>query len=134
MQWDTTQYAGFSTASPWLPVNDNYQTVNVATEEKDTGSALNYFRKMTQLRNENPVLVYGDYKILQQEHPTVYAYTRTLGEAKMLVVLNFSEDESSIELPAFGQVQKTEINNYPNATVEGNTIQLKPYQAVIFSM
>ena len=134
MQWDTTQYAGFSTTSPWLPVNANYQTVNVAIEDNDPQSVLNYFRRMTRLRNDHPVLVYGDYELLQREHPTVYAYTRTLGGEKMLILLNFSESDSTIELADLERAQDILINNYEDVAVTGNTLHLKPYQAVIFTL
>ena len=98
MQWDASENSGFSIKRPWLPVNKNYKTVNVATHEKDINSVLNHFKKMVSIRKENLVLVYGKYTLIQKEHETIYAYTRTLDENKMLVLLNFSKEKSSITL------------------------------------
>ena len=131
MQWDTTKNAGFSNETPWLPVHKNHTTVNVLNQENDQNSVLNHFRKMVALRKDNLLLVYGNYEIIQEEHPTIYAYSRTLDDEKMTVLLNFSESESSISLPNFDHSKKVLINNYNEFSVDKNTITLKPYQAVV---
>ena len=131
MQWDDTNNAGFSSETPWLPVHENHTTVNVATQQNDHNSVLNHFRKMVALRKDNLLLVYGNYEIIQEEHPTIYAYSRTLDDEKMTVLLNFSESESSISLPNFDHSKKVLINNYNEFSVDKNTITLKPYQAVV---
>src|SRR4029079_3485041 len=74
MQWDSSAHAGFTTGSPWLKVNQNYLSINVAAQEKDPSSCLNYFRKMVKLRKENLALVYGKYALLDKNNPNVYAY------------------------------------------------------------
>ena len=131
MQWDASKNAGFSNETPWLPVHKNHTTVNVLNQENDQNSVLNHFRKMVALRKDNLLLVYGDYEIIQEEHPTIYAYSRTLDDEKMTVLLNFSESESSISLPNFDHSKKVLINNYNEFSVDKNTITLKPYQAVV---
>ncbi len=134
MQWDATAHAGFTTGTPWLPANQNYPEINVAAEEKDPGSVLNYFKKMVQLRKDNPVLTYGDYRILQPEHPDVYAYTREWEGKKMLVVLSFSKNGSNITLPELTSKYDVAIANYPSLDIKGQTIVLQPYQAVILAL
>jgi oligo-1,6-glucosidase len=134
MQWDSTKNAGFTSGIPWKRVNDNYTEINVAAQDKDPNSILNHFRKMTRVRKENPVLVYGQYEILERAHPTVYAYTRTLDADKMLVLLNFSEESSSISLSELGNIEATVINNYSELQIENNAIKLLPYQAVILKV
>ena len=131
MQWDASKNAGFSNETPWLPVHKNHTTVNVLNQENDQNSVLNHFRKMVALRKDNLLLVYGNYEIIQEEHPTIYAYSRTLEDEKMTVLLNFSESESSISLPNFDHSKKVLINNYNEFSVDKNTITLKPYQAVV---
>ena len=131
MQWDASKNAGFSNETPWLPVHKNHTTVNVLNQENDQNSVLNHFRKMVALRKDNLLLVYGNYEIIQEEHPTIYAYSRTLEDQKMTVLLNFSESESSISLPNFDHSKKVLINNYNEFSVDKNTITLKPYQAVV---
>lgn len=134
MQWDASDKANFTTGEPWLSVNSNHTNINVAAQDEDPNSILNYFRSMVKLRKENPVLVYGTYELLQAEHPDVYAYTRTLNNEKMLVILNFKEHSSSIELEEVKDIDKTIINNYDSISIETKMISLKPYQAVILSL
>lgn len=89
---------------------------------------------MTKVRKENPVLVYGQYELLQEAHPTVYAFTRMLDDEKLLVLLNFSEEASTIQLPDIPLTGKQLINNYEKLEVENNTANLLPYQAVILAV
>ena len=131
MQWDDLEHAGFTSGNPWLPVNDNYKDINVSVEDKKPNSILNHFRNMVKLRKENPVLIYGAYQLLQEKHPDIYAYTRTLDDQKMLVLLNFSDHGSAIQLPEIKSIQKTRINNYKSLAIENEKITLEPYQAVI---
>lgn len=134
MQWDNTKNAGFTTGIPWLPVNKNYSAINVAAEEKDSASVLNHCRKMVKLRKENPVLVYGEYKLIQPEHQAIYAYSRKLNGKEMLVLLNFTEKNSSIQLQEKNLIKKEVINNYESVKVENGVVSLQPYQAVIFAV
>ena len=131
MQWDATKNAGFSNETPWLPVHENHSTVNVLDQENDQNSVLNHFRKMVALRKDNLLLVYGNYAIIQDDHPTIYAYSRTLEDQQMIILLNFSELESSISLPNFDHNKEVLINNYNEFSIDENTITLKPYQAVV---
>lgn len=134
MQWNETSQAGFTTGTPWKQVNPNYAEINVAKQEQNPNSALNHFRRMAKLRNTNPVLVYGDYTILQKEHPEVYAYTRILDDKKLLVLLNFSQNKVTINLPEIASTQSTLINNYDSFETEGSTANLLPYQSVIVAL
>ena len=131
MQWDDTNNAGFSSETPWLPVHENHTTVNVATQQNDHNSVLNHFRKMVALRKENLLLVYGEYEIIQEEHPTIYAYSRTLDDEQMKILLNFSESTSKINLLDLGLYKEVLINNYNELLIDKNTITLQPYQAVV---
>ncbi|MDF1698329.1 MAG: alpha-glucosidase [Saprospiraceae bacterium] len=132
MQWNDTENAGFTEGKPWKRVNSNYKQINVALQNNDPNSVLNHFRKMTQLRKEHLVLVYGTYQLLQKEHPEIYAFTRMLDQEKVLVLLNFSSEASSITLPEAASIQETLINNYNSTNVKGDSISLLPYQAVLF--
>ena len=131
MQWDDTNNAGFSSETPWLPVHENHTTVNVATQQNDHNSVLNHFRKMVALRKDNLLLVYGEYEIIKEEHPTIYAYSRTLDDEQMKILLNFSESTSKINLLDLGLYKEVLINNYNELLIDKNTITLQPYQAVV---
>lgn len=134
MQWDDSENAGFTTGTPWKRVNDNYREINVAAQNNDPNSILQHFRNMTRVRKEHPVLVYGNYEILQKEHPDIYAFKRTSGEEQMLVLLNFSKDLATIELSELGREREVIINNYPEVQIDGNQASLMPYQAIIFQI
>lgn len=136
-QWNNSTNTGFTTGTPWLKINDNYKTINVATEEKDVNSPLNYFKKMVALRKNSPALVYGSYKLFDAANPKIYAYTRTQGNEELLVILNFSNKIVDYSLPE--ELQSFSgasilINNYPEVATNKkiNSLQLKPWQAVIF--
>ncbi len=133
-QWDSTVNAGFSTGKPWLKVNPNYKTVNVAAEEKDTNSALHYFRKMVRLRKGDLTLVYGKYTLLDKDNPQVYAYTREGKEEKILVLLNFSARNAVFRMPGATGDAKVLIGNYPampGTITPGGGITLRPYEAIV---
>ena len=133
MQWDASEHAGFTSGNPWLPVNSNYVDVNTEAELADENSVLNHFKKMTALRKESEVLIYGDYALLLPEHPQVYAYTRSLGDEQFLVMLNFSKEKVSVTLEELGNFSELKINNYSNLNKKANELQLEPYQAVILA-
>jgi oligo-1,6-glucosidase len=134
MQWNGSKNAGFTTSTPWKKVNPDYKDIHVAKQDKDPTSVLNHFRKMVKLRNENKVLVYGKYELLDKNNEDIYAYTRILDGEKMLVLLNFTDQDSSITSPQIQQLAEIQINNYSSLAINNHTITLKPYQAVIVSL
>src|SRR5215469_4620540 len=104
MQWDQSANAGFSSAKPWLPVPDSYQTHNVASEEKDPSSILNFYKHLLALRHTDPALLEGEYAPLNESDPNVLAYLRRYKNEAVLVVLNMSSSEhkTSFDLAAKG--------------------------------
>jgi oligo-1,6-glucosidase len=130
-QWDATANAGFTTGTPWLKVNPNYLAINEAVENKDSASVLNHFRRAIALRKKHAVLVYGQYHLLDAANPSIYAYTRTQGAEKVLVVLNFSSSPRTWSLPKGLQLTgKTWLNNYSTLKASA-TLELQPWQAVV---
>ena len=90
MQWNDSPNAGFSRATPWLPVPASYKTHNVASELADPASVLQFYRHLLTLRHREPALLYGDYVALNQENPDVLSYLRRYKDGAVLVVLNMS--------------------------------------------
>ena len=134
LQWDATANAGFTTGTPWLKINPNYSTVNVAAQEKDSASVLNHFRRATAARKAHPVLVYGAYELLDAANPHVYAYTRTQGADKALVVLNFTSEKRAWPLPAGLALGGAPwLNNYPDFAA-GTALALRPWQALVLPL
>ena len=132
-QWDGTANAGFTTGIPWIAVNPNYKMINSEEEEKDPKSCLNYFRKLVQLRKNNPALVYGNYHLLDRDNPTVYAYTREGGGMKYLILLNFSSKKSQVNtgIPLTGA--KLVLSNDQRVQASPVTY-LNPYEACIYQL
>jgi len=96
MQWNGTPNAGFTTGIPWLPVPLAYQTHNVASEQKDPNSILNFYKNLLALRHTNKALLDGDYVALNQDDPNVYSYLRSYKGQAVLVVLNMSENPQNV--------------------------------------
>jgi oligo-1,6-glucosidase len=127
-QWDASPNAGFTTGRPWLKVNPDYATVNVAAEEKDPRSPLQYFRSLVRLRKDHPVLVYGRYTLLDAANPDVYAYTRDLDGTRMLVLLNFRDRPARATTGLDLGHATPLVGNYPDPSRTG---ELRPYEAVV---
>lgn len=132
MQWDATEKGGFTSGTPWLPVNENTKTINVVAQQEDPSSILNHFRAMTALRTSNPVLIYGDYELLDTEDQ-IYAYLRSYEGQKVLVVLNYSKEDSTLDLSNY-KWSDILINNYEDLETADGKAVLKPYQAVILKL
>jgi len=135
MQWDASPNAGFTTGTPWLKVNPNYIEINAKAEISNANSIYHYYRKLIQLRKKYDVIVYGKYELLLPEHQEIFAYTRTRGDEKLLVICNFFEGQPMFELPEHITYQSAEllISNYPEKlTHELESIQLRPYDASVF--
>jgi oligo-1,6-glucosidase len=90
MQWDAGPAAGFTTGTPWLPVNANHVTVNAAQQRLDPGSVFHHYRRLIELRHTQPVVVSGDLTMLLPDDEQVYAYTRRLDDVTLLVLVNVS--------------------------------------------
>jgi oligo-1,6-glucosidase len=133
IQWNATENAGFTTAKPWLKVNPNFKTLNVEAQEKDLNSPLNYFRKIVKLRKENPVLIYGKYTLLDKDNPKVFAYSRELEGKKMLVLLNFTADNATVNTGIDLKNAKIISSNYFNLDLINFSI-LRPYEALIIEI
>jgi oligo-1,6-glucosidase len=135
MQWDSAGNAGFTTGKPWLTINANKASVNVATSEKDKNSILNYVRKMINLRNANKdVLVYGKYELLDAANPDVYSYTRSDGKTTFLILLNFRKVAGKAALPANYVLGEELINNLQPVQLRDGGILLQPYQSCVIKL
>lgn len=130
MQWDDSENAGFTTGTPWIGVNPNYKTINAKAALADEDSVFHYYQKLIALRKEQPILVYGRYALLEPDHESLYVYTRTLEEQKMLVICNFTKEEVSYEIPAEFGAKQVLISNYGRDGAEG-AITLKAYEALV---
>lgn len=130
MQWSDEAHAGFSSATPWLKVNPNYEGINVARQQQEPESVLNFYRALIRLRKSEPTLVYGRYQLLMEAHPQIYAYTRTLDEDRLLILCNLSGEEAHCDeqqMPSDGLAPL--LMNYATAA---ETLRLRPWEARIY--
>ena len=130
MQWDDSAYAGFSTAKPWIMVNPNYTKINAKDQINREDSVFKYYQKLIKLRHESELIVYGTYDLILDDDKDIYAYIRTLGDEKLIVYCNFSENTREVELPEEFTNGKVLISNYIDAKVN-HKITLRPYEAIV---
>jgi alpha-glucosidase len=101
MQWDDSEFAGFSTAKPWLPVPPNKSTINVKAEEADPNSLLNWYRALIRLKKTNPTFISGEQVMLDTENTKVLSWLRKGPEKSAVVVAtNFTAEPQTVNLDA----------------------------------
>ena len=91
MQWDASANAGFTTGTPWMRVTSNYTEINAADAVADPESVFHHYRKLIAFRHASDIVVHGDFDLLLPDHEQVFAYTRTLGGKRLLVLANCSD-------------------------------------------
>lgn len=129
MQWDNSEYAGFSTHKPWL-MPTNQAEVNVK-DELVTGEIFAYYQKLIKLRKTQPIISLGDFKPLLENDPQVFAYLRDYKGQTLVVLNNFYGKSTTVQLPdsLANRSGKILISNYPEQTTVRPKIELKPYQS-----
>jgi alpha-glucosidase len=136
MQWDASQMAGFSTANKtWLGINPNYHVINVEAQRNDPDSIFSFYKKLIQLRKDNPLFVYGKYELLLANHPRLFVYIRTLGNKKAIVINNFSEAATRFRVPGGVAFKSSELvlNNYEGADMKlRKEFTLQPYETRVY--
>lgn len=135
MQWNDEPHAGFTSGTPWIQVNPNYKEINAEKELADENSVFHYYKKLIQLRKHHDIIVYGGYEPLMEEDSRVFAYIRKLGEEKLLVLCNFTDEELQVSIPEefYGEDVERLISNYEQPARE-NKNRLLPYEAVVYIM
>lgn len=130
IQWDDTENAGFSTGTPWMPVNPNYREINARAAMADPESVFHYYQKLIALRKQYPVIVYGNYQLLLEDSEELFVYTREYEGEKLLVVCSFTDKEMGFEIPKEFQGAQCLIANYENS-YDSEKMVLKPYEAFV---
>ena len=131
VQWSDAPNAGFTTAAePWFYVNQNYPEINVAREEDDPDSILNFYRRALALRKGSDTLLFGDYREFFPRSASLYMYERTYRGERVLVVVSFWHFNQRWRLPEahFPQGAELLLSNYPDAAMG----TLRPYEAQVW--
>ena len=137
VQWDDSEHAGFTSGTPWIKVNPNYEQINVEQALADPDSIWYYYQRLIRLRKQNPIMVYGTYDLILEAHEEIYAFTRTLGDERLLVILNFTANTPVFALPATITFAETEllIGNYAvDPAEEIRRLTLRPFEARVYRL
>ena len=126
MQWDDGEYAGFSKVKPWIKVNANKNSINVAQSKNDENSIFHYYQKLIQFRKDNAVIKNGTYIDLLPRHKYIYAYQREFENQKIVVISNFSN--KTIKNPLLRKIEgyQKQLSNYND-----NSKTLRPYETMV---
>ena len=126
IQWTAGENAGFTTGTPWMPVNPNYTEINAEAALADPNSIFHYYKKLIQLRKTYDVFRSGAFTLLCPEDEKIFAYTRDTEEEHILVVCNFTDETLTYDVPSNFWETEMLINNYVEESPK-----LRPYESVI---
>ena len=131
MLWDASEQAGFTTGTPWLPVNSNKDEINAAAAVADPDSVFHHYRRLIELRHASPVVVHGRFELLLPDHEQLWAFTRTLGDQVVLVVANCSSEPVALD-PSLPTLEDATVllGTHPGST---GTV-LAPWESRILSL
>ena len=130
MQWDGTEHAGFTTGEPWFYVNPNYNRINVAQQEEDPDSVLNFYRKAIALRKKLSCVRYGNYVEYKKASSKLYVYSRQDSRQRILVVCSFSKKKMRFRAPSCFPTDTAilALCNYPDSDPK----VLQPYETRVY--
>lgn len=132
MLWNGKEHGGFTTGTPWIEANKNYRQINAESQVGDPDFIFSYYKNLVQLRKNLDIIAYGNIQPLDENHTSVFAYERTYGDEKLVVVCNFYKEEvdwkTGMDLSGFEKL----IGNYADVMMNGENVHLRPYEAVVF--
>lgn len=131
MQWDKTEYAGFSKVEPWLSVNKNYQEINVEDNRKDHDSIFAFYQKLVRLRKEYDVIAYGSFEPILEDHPALFAYKRSYQGETLIALNNFYGEAAAVKLDFIPKGYRLLTGNYDDISLAPEMV-LRPYETAVF--
>ncbi|WP_409252024.1 alpha,alpha-phosphotrehalase [Bacillus sp. SCS-153A] len=139
VQWDSSENAGFTNGTPWIPVAKNYTEINAEKALQDKESVFYHYQKLISLRKEYDIITDGDYQLLTPEHADVFAYARNGENEKLLVVNNFYGNKTVFDLPndelnIDGWNSEILLSNYDDSQTDLELIKLRPYESVVYRL
>ncbi|MDX6724929.1 MAG: oligo,6-glucosidase [Solirubrobacteraceae bacterium] len=134
MQWDRSPHAGFTSGTPWIAVNPNYEEVNAEAARADPDSVFHHYRRLHELRHTEPVVAHGDFTMLLADDEHVYAFTRRHEDVVLLVLANFSGHAVTADVPETEAWLASELllANCHGADVPQAHIVLQPWEARVY--
>ncbi|MGG3401094.1 alpha,alpha-phosphotrehalase [Bacillus cereus] len=136
MQWNEEMNSGFTTSTPWISVAENFKEINVEKALEDKESVFYYYKKLIELRKTYDVITEGEYAILDENDPKIWAYTRTTESEVLLVINNFYGEEITYSVPAHvqldGMKQEVLLSNYKDSSKDITNLDLRPYESIVY--
>ncbi|MGG1847964.1 alpha,alpha-phosphotrehalase [Bacillus wiedmannii] len=136
MQWNEEMNSGFTTRTPWISVAENFTEINVEKALEDKESVFYHYKKLIELRKTYDVITEGEYAILDENHPKIWAYTRIVNDEVLLVINNFYGEEITYSVPVHTQVdgmkQEVLLSNYKDSSNDITKLDLRPYESIVY--
>ncbi|MGE7884434.1 alpha,alpha-phosphotrehalase [Bacillus sp. NPDC094077] len=136
MQWNEEENSGFTTSTPWISVAENFKEINVEKALEDNESVFYHYKKLIELRKTYDVITEGEYAILDENHPKIWAYTRTVNDEVLLVINNFYGEEITYSIPENVQLdemkQEILLSNYKDSSKDIKNLVLRPYESIVY--
>jgi len=136
VQWNSSPHAGFTSGTPWIDVASNYKEINAKNALADSDSIFYHYQKLISLRKQYDVITTGNYKLLLENDPQIFAYLRQTFNEKLLVVNNFYDQYTEFILPEHviveGYNRDILLSNYKDSSLSFESLKLRPYESIIF--
>lgn len=139
LQWNDSLNAGFTKGNPWLKVNPNYKEINIADALNNTNSVFYHYKTLIQLRKNYPVIVYGDFKLVDTDNDFIFAFTRTLDQMQFLIINNFTHKKVVFTDNLDFKIGHLLLSNYKTSmkTITKKDIislSLEPYESLVYEL
>ncbi|WP_337017618.1 alpha,alpha-phosphotrehalase [Oceanobacillus massiliensis] len=134
MQWSDEQHAGFTSGTPWIAAAHNYPEINAEEAMRDPDSIFYHYQQLIELRKKYDIITYGDYQILFEDDPQIFAYTRNWNKEKLIVISNFYGKEVTVDLQLEKNIASPMVllSNYPDAPETLEQLNLRPYESIVY--
>ena len=133
--WNDSPHGGFTTGTPWMKVNPNYRSINLAADRNSADSVFAYYQALIGLRRTHPAILDGNLKFLLDEHPQMLVWLRRCEAETLLVIANYSGETVPFALPReiTGQNWARLLTNRPETTPSAQTQRpWLPWEAEIY--
>jgi alpha-glucosidase len=135
MQWSGEERAGFTTGTPWLPIAEDYPSVNVSVESEDAASMLNLYRRLIQMRRVEPALAIGEFASVPADGDLM-AYVRKADRRRLLIVLNLGPQPQTFNISDLECRASLLLSTHLDRGREelGDTVELRLDEGVIIEL
>ncbi|GEN53470.1 glycoside hydrolase family 13 protein [Halobacillus faecis] len=133
MQWSHEENAGFTSGTPWMKINSNYKTINVADQQDDPHSILNHYKEMIRLKKQYDLFTYGTYELILPDDKQIYAYTRTLDGKTAIVIANLTKNTAAFQSSYKLNSKDLILSNLiVDKHVDETRFTLKPFESRVY--